>query len=256
MVRPTYRLGGLPNSGCLAMRFGRWFDNTREEVTNIDSLPVYIRHFWAKADRHAPYRVHLLEHHLADVGACLEALLGQPTIRRRLARTAGRDDLDEVTVARLAVFAALHDIGKVNVGFQTRIWRREDLDGMPKRPKAGHISDLTPVLEYKDTETAGWFFDAFGWDDMVAWDDNGGLTASGLLVATLSHHGRPLELNKPRSRNSGIWRRFGELDPRRCVERIGEWIRQWFPAAFANGRAAAAIRSSFSAYVPGPVHIG
>ena len=52
----------------------------------------YTRHFWAKAHpyrQRGPERIHLLEHHLADVGACFEALLMQPTIRRRMARAGG-----------------------------------------------------------------------------------------------------------------------------------------------------------------------
>ena len=79
------------------------------------------KRFWGKADRQDRSRVHLLEHHLADVGACFEVLLEQPLIRRRLAHTAGRQDLDAATRARLCVLAALHDIGKVNTGFQTQI---------------------------------------------------------------------------------------------------------------------------------------
>lgn len=42
---------------------------------------AYTRAHWAKSDRDDPGRIHLLEHHLADVGACMEALLSQPTIR-------------------------------------------------------------------------------------------------------------------------------------------------------------------------------
>ena len=136
-----------------------------------ETMPAYTRHHWAKSDRRDPQRIHLLEHHLADVGACFEGLLRQPTIRQRLARTAGRDDLDAATVARLCVFAALHDIGKVNVGFQTQIWRREDLPG-GRRPasfqRVGHIRDLVPVLDNNgDTETSGWFFSALGFEEGV-----------------------------------------------------------------------------------------
>lgn len=36
------------------------------------------RAFWAKSDRENPQRIHLLEHHMADVGVCFEALLAQP----------------------------------------------------------------------------------------------------------------------------------------------------------------------------------
>ena len=98
---------------------------------NDDSAPAYTRHHWAKFDQG---RIHLLEHHLADVGACFEALLAQPTIRQRLARSGGMEDLDESTVARLSVFAALHDIGKANVGFQARVWQDADLPEGRRRP--------------------------------------------------------------------------------------------------------------------------
>ena len=37
--------------------------------------PTYTRYHWAKSDRKWPQRIHLLEHHLADVGACFNALL-------------------------------------------------------------------------------------------------------------------------------------------------------------------------------------
>ena len=41
--------------------------------------PAYTRRHWAKSDRRQPGRIHLLEHHLADVGACFEALLQATT---------------------------------------------------------------------------------------------------------------------------------------------------------------------------------
>ena len=104
-------------------------------MTVTEYAPAYTRKFWAKAQPYrqkGPERIHLLGHHLADVGACFEALLAQPTIRQRLARTAGRNTLDAATAARLCVFAALHDIGKVNTGFQTQIWTDADLQGRRK----------------------------------------------------------------------------------------------------------------------------
>ena len=201
----------------------------------------YTRHFWAKAHpyrQRGPERIHLLEHHLADVGACFEALLMQPTIRRRLARAGGRDDLDEATAARLAVFAGLHDIGKVNIGFQTRIWTDADRPSRRRIPFAGHTNHLLPVLTDDDCETAGWFFDALGWwDDFLTWDDQDGATVCGLLLATLSHHGIPLQLNNSHiDKNPTIWRRYGELNPQEFVTRVGRLAREvWFPAAFVPG---------------------
>ena len=176
----------------------------------------------------------MLEHHLADVGACFEALLAQPTIRQRLARTAGWDRLDPVTTARLCVLAALHDIGKANMGFQTRIWAEHDLAGKRKPRWAGHTSDLVPVLCGEDTSTNEWFLDMLGWDDFKAWDADVGNTVSALFVAAFSHHGQPLNLHEPRSANPLIWRPFGDLNPQECVRGIGQRVRQWFPAAFGS----------------------
>lgn len=198
---------------------------------------AYTRAHWAKSDRQNPDRIHLLEHHLADVGACMEALLNQSTIRRRLASAAGRDDIDEATAARLAVFAALHDIGKVNVGFQTQIWQPADWQGA-RRPHGwgrGHTRDIVPVIMGEDRETAVWFSDALGFDDLLEWDDDDeGETAISLFVATLSHHGEPLNLEGGPSRNPSMWREYRDLDPKACVERIGGLARAWFPAAFAR----------------------
>ena len=205
-------------------------------MVNDQSLPAYTQRHWAKSDRQDHQRIHLLEHHLADVAACFEALLKQPTIRKRLARSGGKDDLDEITVARLCVFAALHDIGKANVGFQAQIWRAQDLPPNRKRPpRMGHVKDLVPVLEDKDRETADWFLDALAAAELMEWDDDGGITASGLFIAALSHHGAPLNRFAGIAANPAAWRPFGALDPRQCVRRIIELVRAWYPAAYAPG---------------------
>ena len=201
------------------------------------ATPAYTRYFWGKSDREDPQRIHLLEYHMADVGACFEALLAQPIIRQRLAQSGGMANLDDATLSRLAALAALHDIGKVNVGFQARIWRDTDLPlGEIKRPpRCGHIADLTPVLNYNDRKTAAWFFDALGWDDFLTWDSEDGRTVCALFVAALSHHGTPLNLINTRQHNSGIWRPFGELNPQQHVTHIGRLVREWFTTAWSAG---------------------
>ena len=209
-------------------------------MTNTESTPAYTHRFWAKSEPREGYpkRIHLLEHHLADVGACFEALLDQPTIRRRLAVTGGLDDLDETLVARLCVLAALHDIGKVNVGFQTQIWQETDLP-TGRRPAAfrrvGHYNELVPVLNGDDNATTRKFFDSGGWwwDAIESWDDRDGETVCALFIAALSHHGQPLQLEGNLSHNSRLWSSYGSLDPVEGIRRIGGLVRQWFPAAFA-----------------------
>ena len=52
-------------------------------MTTTEYVPHYTNRFWAKAKpyrQQGPERIHLLEHHLAEVGACFESLLAQPII--------------------------------------------------------------------------------------------------------------------------------------------------------------------------------
>ena len=47
-------------------------------MMTTESTSAYTTRFWAKAHPYGaqgPEHIHLLEHHLADVGACFEALL-------------------------------------------------------------------------------------------------------------------------------------------------------------------------------------
>ncbi len=68
---------------------------------------------------------------------------------------------------------------------------------------------------------------------MLAWDDADGITVCGLLVAALSHHGRPLQRENPNiGKNPSVWQPYGGLHPQAQVERIGRLVRQWFPEAF------------------------
>ena len=93
------------------------------------------------------------------------------------------------------------------------------------------------MLTDNDRATAERFFGALDWwwDATESWDDCGGETVCGLLVATLSHHGTPLQLDSGRSEHPRLWRRYGELDPPEQVARIGRLVRQWFPEAFNEG---------------------
>ena len=87
-----------------------------------NSTPPTPSSLWAKIYRDFDGHIsgwHSLIDHSADVAAVIEALLAQPTINIRLARTAGLTGLSAIT-ARLAALAFLHDIGKANRGFRAR----------------------------------------------------------------------------------------------------------------------------------------
>ena len=222
-------------------------------MTTTADTPHYTHQFWAKAwpyRQQGPERIHLLEHHLADVGACFEALLAQPTIRQRLVRSGGLDSLGDPTAARLAVLAALHDIGKVNVGFQTRIWRDADFPGGRQHPalrRAGHYRELAPVMLGENADTTDRFFGSLNWwwEATESWDDCGGETVCALFIAALSHHGQPLRLEGGLDGNSRLWSSIGGLDPFVELRRIGDMARRWFPAAWETGAPPLPSRPEF-----------
>lgn len=76
--------------------------------------------------------------HAADVAAVAEAVLRLPVWRRRFSALALRE-LDDTDIARLCVLAALHDVGKFNLGFQAK--------GLPELgPTAGHVREALGAL--------------------------------------------------------------------------------------------------------------
>src|SRR5690554_4823601 len=100
--------------------------------------------FWGKVsfgEDGFPLRWHPLADHCADVAASLEALLAQSLVRRRLASLAGQSDLDEFQIARLCVLAALHDVGKFNLGFQAKA----NPHASPAET-AGHVGEAIALL--------------------------------------------------------------------------------------------------------------
>lgn len=100
--------------------------------------------FWGKLTLDAegiPLRWHPLVDHCADVAASMEALLHQTVVRKRLAFLAGQEDLDEFQIARLCVLAALHDLGKFNLGFQAKANPHASA-----AEKAGHVAEAVALL--------------------------------------------------------------------------------------------------------------
>ncbi|MEO8257369.1 MAG: CRISPR-associated helicase Cas3' [Acidobacteriota bacterium] len=200
-----------------------WNANVQGEPTN----------FWGKLSRQdggtGVAAWHPLADHCADVASVAEALLCLPVWRRRLARMAG-EDLSDVTCARLCVLAALHDIGKLNIGFQAK--GRPALMGTT----AGHVSVaigalFKPVLSCLDRELP-----QFG--DAV----------TGLFVAAICHHGRPYDADMVADSawQSSWWTPRANLDPRAGAEDLLARCRVWFPKAFEMSASPLPDSSAFS----------
>lgn len=182
------------------------------------------RHPWGKFE--SPGHFHCLEHHCADVAACFQELLTDPVVRARFERAAGQSRIDHVSATRLAVLAFLHDFGKLNAGFQFKVYDRNELPpGVP--PRAGHVEQALMCCQQEH------MCEAIGLHAMYdTWGD-GFLP---LLRASLAHHGRPAT----RRHRSGtgppaLWKPYAGFDPVAAAKLFGERIRLWFADAFANG---------------------
>lgn len=183
--------------------------------------------FWAKLEKKDGRVVgyHPWIDHSADVAACMEALLRDSILGRRLATLAGLPELDPVQVARLGVLAALHDAGKVNLGFQNKAFGRS--------PMAGHLSEIVELLcTERSFPEKGKLLQALAVEEMAGWVDYEDGLADLLLVA-FSHHGEPVKSSE--NPKPHLWRPSGALDPFAGLEHLVDRTRAWFPEAWQSG---------------------
>ena len=175
-----------------------------------------------------------------DVAAVFEALAVLPSIRDRLARLAG-GELTETVIARLALLAFLHDIGKVSVGFQskslpTEVRGRWLADARIEWNQCGHTHVVAGLLfnaemKRKMVDTG------FPLADMDRW----GSPVLDLWLAAISHHGEPIlaeDLCTTKERRwTHLWESTDGYDPMAAVAALGRRARRWFPAAWGSNPA-------------------
>jgi CRISPR-associated endonuclease/helicase Cas3 len=165
-----------------------------------------------------------LTDHSADVAAIAESLMQLPMLAMRLARLAGLDALHPVQVARLAAIAFLHDIGKANRGFRSRI--------DPAERGAGHIAPLAWLLNASDAEALrARLLVALRVERLEHWFDKDSLS---LFDAVFAHHGTPWPHDHFDSAQR-YWRPGPDMDPIADLSVMGERLEQWFPLAFLDG---------------------
>ncbi len=181
-------------------------------------------HLWAKLDRDDAGRVigwHSLVHHSADVAAVFLALLGQPTVARRLETLSQGGDLNDIALARLAALVFIHDIGKANRGFRARV--------DPGAPRVGHIDQVGWLFGGEGGPLTERLFSVLGLDRMDSWFED---PAWNLFSAVFAHHGRPW--NK-RVQARQHWVAGPNGDPIGDLAAMRAALDAWFPAAFAPG---------------------
>lgn len=166
---------------------------------------------------------HPLVDHMIDVAACFECLSTCQSIRRAMVETAGRE-LDERDIARLSVLVFLHDIGKANSGFQAKRWKNwQDIPkGWPLH--AGHgIEAIKLFYETQARKPIELLI-----EQICTWGD----ASDSLLIASISHHGRPLK-DTPVNWNKNIWKQVaGAYDPVVVLKDISERAIAMYPRAF------------------------
>lgn len=178
---------------------------------------------WGKASAEG---FHPLADHCLDVAATFRALLDTPGIARPLPR------LDPIQCERLTVLAFLHDFGKCNRGFQAKA-------DPAARDTAGHVFEGFALLwQLQDLWPSGWeslLGDIAGWFK----DEE---QATQMLLASLSHHGRPV--SESDYQHSGIertarkwWSATDDYDPLAALDALAATVRAAFPLAF-RGEAA------------------
>ena len=170
-------------------------------------------------------RWHPLIDHMIDVAACFCRLARCRSIRRALERSAGRQ-LTSQDISRLAVLAFLHDIGKANSGFQAKRWRDRIPAAWPVRIPAGHGREAFKLF---DVPTAAAAIEPLI-EQVCSW----GTACNSLLIASISHHGRPLK-DSPGS-SLIFWKtQAGTYDPAAVLKAIAERALCLYPLAFQGG---------------------
>jgi CRISPR-associated endonuclease/helicase Cas3 len=166
---------------------------------------------------------------MADVAACWWELAQCHSLRHALERAAQRP-LSDVDLQRLAVLAFLHDLGKANAGFQGKRWAStEKLLCWPL--EAGHSAEALYVL----SDSSLMLQQSLDLEPMSTWGD----AAYGLLIASISHHGRPV--GESPSGDPRIWRPVVQRDgaecysPAKTLQSIGQAVRTMYPIAFTGG---------------------
>lgn len=205
--------------------------------------------FWAKLcqdDSGAVLQWLPLAAHCLDVALVFRALCDTTGTHRALCQLNGGDPLSETQKDRLAFLAGMHDVGKANLGFQSKPFAPQAQSpghigelarGRQCRPPGrrgpGHIRELAPILddEISREDLRSQFFEALPRGFLQWFSED--KSAFSYLLATFSHHGRPLRFTGETTGTVGIahqwWQSEGERNPFAAIREVVAWLLRALP---------------------------
>ena len=139
--------------------------------------------FWAKLkydDNESIIEWHPLVDHCIDVGLVFRQICTDTTIKQALARISGKPNLTEVQIERLSFIAALHDFGKLNIGFQNRSRKKAEF-------YAGHVKEALGLI-YNAGPFENEFLEALNFNEIITWSSENQVCY--YLIASVMHHGK------------------------------------------------------------------
>lgn len=161
-----------------------------------------------------------LEWHCLDVASAFSALIEQPKLARL-------GELSPPQRQRLAVLAFLHDFGKCNRGFQAKA-------DPAARETAGHVMEgVALICNLKERWPQAWQELVY---EIASWFSNEE-QALQMLLASLSHHGRPVSWNDYHASGAERvaekwWTSADGYDPLAALTALAQAARAAFPTAF------------------------
>ena len=192
---------------------------------------------WGKTDV-SDGSSHHLAHHSMDVAAVFQRLLELPIFRLR-AEKAAKTNLSRKTVGRLGAVVFLHDVGKLHPGFQAKGWQQ----GLWRQPPRGHVAESWSFLEL------AWQTPEHPCHDMTQVISRWGEGVSPLILASFSHHGRPLTEGPQASLRD--WPELPHYSWRVETATMIEALCRWFPDAFGDGDEMLSAEPLFVHFIAG-----
>jgi CRISPR-associated endonuclease/helicase Cas3 len=168
---------------------------------------------------------------MADVAACFAAICDLPVVRARL-RNLSDTDLTNAALERLAVITFLHDCGKLHPGFQAKGWQKPTAC----LPLRGHCAEGAAIVAGQAGREIAL---AVNTNDIIRWGS--GATIQDLLLASFSHHGRPISMHGASGAGGGWTPYVGgniHYDPLIEARVVGECAKAWFTLAFSEASGA------------------